>query len=367
MINIKGKYTEARIFTDNCESEAQKQILDVCNHSIFENVPIRIMPDCHSGAGCVIGFSAPLKDKVIPNIVGVDIGCTVSGYLIDKKKSEIDFEKLDKVIRENIPSGFSGRSEVHPLAEELKVEIERVCTDVLKTDFNSHLLKLGSLGGGNHYIELGDSKEGVYLFIHSGSRNFGNILAKHYMRLATSHENHLIKSLCYLEGSEAQDYLRDMRVAQKYAQLNHKIMKEVILDKMGWVSKKEIISIHNYISDEGMIRKGAVSAEANETLLIPMNMRDGTLLCIGKGNKDYNCTAPHGAGRIMSRSKAKELLNMEDYKESMKGIYTTSVQDSTKDEAPMAYKPMKEIIQAIGETVDLVEIIKPLYNFKSSD
>ena len=402
-----------KIFTENIEQEAIDQINTLLDQPAFADCKVRIMPDVHAGAGCVIGFTANLGDKVIPNIVGVDIGCgmwTIElGYFDDDfnlhNVTEIDYEKLDAAIRKHIPCGRN----VH---EGRKVRFDRIqdlrCYRDLK-DTKRFERSIGTLGGGNHFIEIDEGADGKkYLVIHTGSRNLGKQVADYYQKLAVelmqgkdelySKQERLIaeykaqgrrneieaaikelhrsfeakqldipKDLCYLTGKYREDYLHDMRICQDFAKINRKCLGLTILDEMGWTKISNFETIHNYIDDENMIRKGAISAKAGEKVLIPINMRDGCIVGIGKGNEDWNCSAPHGAGRIMSRSKAREVVSLDAFKEAMDGIFTTSVGADTIDEAPMVYKPMDEIIENINDTVEILEIIKPVYNFKASD
>lgn len=395
MIELSGKYNIAKVFTDNIEQTATSQIIELCNQEFIKDSKIRIMPDCHAGAGCTIGTTMTIEDKVVPNLVGVDIGC---GMLTVKlKDEEIDFQKLDEVIRRYVPSGQSVRQTYH--RNNSKIDLQELrCKSKLNID--RAMKSLGSAGGGNHFIECNiDSKSNLYLVIHSGSRYLGKQVAEYYQDLAfkTLSENTLDKNklieklksegksnliqkeltkikplkinrqLAYLEGSNFNDYLHDMNIVQKYANINRETMAEEILKHTGLVKDSSFSTIHNYIDLDNMIlRKGAISSQKGETMLIPMNMRDGSLLCIGKGNEDWNYSAPHGAGRILSRSKAKEKITLNEFKDSMNGIWTSSVCESTIDESPMTYKPMQEIIDNIGDTVEIIDILKPLYNFKSS-
>lgn len=393
-----------KIFTENIEEEALDQINTLIKQEAFKDCKVRIMPDVHAGKGCVIGFTADLGDKVIPNIVGVDIGCGMK--TIQLGKVELDLEKLDKVIRKNIPSGrnvHEGRLNRFDKLQEL------YCYRILR-DTKRIERSIGTLGGGNHFIEVDvDSEGNKYLIIHTGSRNLGNQVAKYYQNLAIElmqgkgdiyeKEKMLIaeykeqgkrkeiknalkklhkefkpnplnipEDLCYLTGKYRQQYLHDMRICQEYADLNRKTIASLILDSYGISSINEFSTIHNYIDhDSNIVRKGAISAKKGELLLIPINMRDGCILGVGKGNKDWNESAPHGAGRLMSRSKAKKTLSLDEFKESMSGVYTTSVGLPTIDEAPMAYKPIEEIVDNITDTVEVLEIIKPIYNFKSNE
>lgn len=402
---------DLKIFTNNIEEEAIKQIDELLEQEAFKDSKIRIMPDVHAGKGCVIGFTGNLGDKVIPNIVGVDIGCGM--LCVELGNIDLDLEKLDNIIRQYVPSGF----EVH---NERKVRFDKLqelkCYRELK-DTKRLERSIGTLGGGNHFIEVDvDDDNNKYLVIHTGSRNLGKQVADYYQELANQlcnynigeykekqqelintykeqgrkqeiqnalielkkeyevNKNKIPKDLAYLEGQYREDYLHDMRICQEFACLNRITIAKTILchlwDYMEVDSTQfnDFETIHNYISfEDNIVRKGAISAKKGERLLIPMNMRDGCIIGIGKGNDDWNQSAPHGAGRIMSRMKAKETFNIDEYKESMNGIYTTSVNEETLDEAPMVYKPMQEIIDCIGDTVDIIKIIKPIYNFKASE
>lgn len=411
---------DLKIFTDNIEQEAIDQINTLLEQPAFADCKVRIMPDVHAGAGCVIGFTADLGDKVIPNIVGVDIGCgmfTVELGRIDtgingktdssivNYVTDIDYEKLDNVIRTCIPSGRNVHEEINYIFPELK---NLRCYNKLK---NIDWLErsMGTLGGGNHFIEIDEGFEGrKYLVIHTGSRNLGKQVADYYQNLAVElmigrdklayerdrliaeykdqgrsseiqdaikelrntwrkKTNDIPKELCYLTGKYRDDYIYDMKICQRFAKQNRLMIALKIMLSMGWYSIDLFETVHNYIDESNMIRKGAISAKKGEKVLIPINMRDGSLLCVGKGNEDWNCSAPHGAGRIMSRSKARESISMESFRESMTGIYTTSVCESTIDESPMAYKPMDEIINNIKDTVDILDVLKPVYNFKAGE
>ena len=395
--------SDLKIFTENIEPEALNQIYTLIKQPAFADCKVRIMPDVHAGAGCVIGFTADLGDKVIPNIVGVDIGCGM--LTVELGNIEIDFTALDSAIRKRIPSG----RDVHdgrcvPFDELQKLHCFRELKDTKRLERS-----IGTLGGGNHFIEIDTDSEGVkYLIIHSGSRNLGKQVAEYYQNLAVeimqgkdelhTMEEKLIadykaqgrkseiqkaitelrrkfnpnplgipKELCYLTGKHREDYLHDMEICQRFAVLNRNAMASILIDEMGWHSLGAFETIHNYIEfGSNMVRKGAISAKAGEKLLIPINMRDGCIIGIGKGNEDWNCSAPHGAGRIMSRSKAKEIVSLEEFEESMRGIYTTSVGRSTIDESPMVYKSIEEIVANIQDTVEIEKIIKPIYNFKAS-
>lgn len=401
-------FCDLKIFTNNIEQEALNQINELLDQEAFKNSKIRIMPDVHAGKGCVIGFTGNLGDKVIPNIVGVDIGCGM--LCVELGNIDIDLEKLDIIIHNHIPSGFNVHSNTKYDFNELK---ELYCYDLLNN--KEHIRKsLGTLGGGNHFIEVDvDEQNNKYLIIHTGSRNLGKQVADIYQKEAIhqcsyyyemqaekqftinmfktehrekeiekelikisqkySNKTKLPKDLCYLEGELREKYLHDMKICQEFATLNRKIIaEEIITNIFGLLFDLNCFyhfeTIHNYISfEDNIVRKGAISAKKGERVLIPMNMRDGCIIAVGKGNEDWNNSAPHGAGRIMSRSKAKEILNLENYKNEMKDIYTTSVNYNTIDEAPEAYKPMQEIINCIKDTVEIEKIIKPIYNFKASE
>jgi RNA-splicing ligase RtcB len=405
MLEVKGKYNTAKVFTDNIEIEAIEQLKELCRQPFVEGCKVRIMPDTHKGASCVIGFTADLGDKVIPNIVGVDIGCGM--LTINLGKIEIDLEKLDNIIHEYIPSGMNvHQGRVVRFSELQNLKCYRSLKNTKRIERS-----IGTLGGGNHFIEINESAEGdKYLVIHSGSRNLGLQVANIYQNLAIdlcsgkgdyfikrdkiiseykadgrrkeiqkalkeldALYNELMpsypKGLCFLSGDYRNDYLHDMNICQEYAVLNRNTMATIILKKLlgkGFEEFESFSTTHNYINfKDNIIRKGSISAYEGEKVLIPLNMRDGSIIAIGKGNPDWNYSAPHGAGRIMSRTKAKEKVNLEEFKSSMKGIFTTSVTEATLDEAPMVYKPKEEILQNISETVDVIEIIKPIYNFKA--
>lgn len=400
MIEIKGKYNTASIYTDSIEDEAYKQVLNLMNQKFAEGSKFAIMPDCHAGAGCVIGLTMKIVDKVVPNLVGVDIGCGMLVLKIDKS-FVFDMKKVDRIWHEDIPSGMNHRSTKHRFADRAKIEdiLAPINVDKLK-------LSVGTLGGGNHFGEIDVDDEGnYYIVIHSGSRHLGIEVCKHYQRLAIKYHKDKKKpdisvieqlkkegrqseieavlkaskqsqpsipdELAYLEGQHLEDYLHDMKIAQEYAIWNREAMMEVLLCGLG-IGKDKILdkfcTIHNYIDIENRIlRKGSISLQKDETAIIPMNMRDGSLIVRGKGNPEWNFSGPHGAGRLMSRSKAKESLNIDDFKKSMAGIYTTCVDKATIDESPMAYKPMDEIIRNIDATAEIVKTIKPIYNFKAAE
>ena len=399
MFEIKGKINTAICYAKVVEDEAIEQIRRMCDYDFTENSKIRIMPDVHAGKGCTIGTTMTVTDKAVPNIVGVDIGCGM--YTVNLGKDEIDLEKLDEAAH-FVPSGMNiweGRQEKFDL-QELR------CYRSLK---NTKWLErsLGTLGGGNHFIEVDKASDGThYLVIHTGSRNLGKQVADIYQQLAidlnkgketyfqqrediirtykeegrrkdiqkalesiswNQRETTMPEDLCYLYGQFFDDYLHDVEICQRFARRNREKIAEVLLARTGMTGGEAFHTIHNYIdTDEMILRKGAIAAHAGEKVLIPINMRDGSVLAIGKGNPEWNYSAPHGAGRIMSRTKAKNELDMEAYRKSMEGIYTTSVNEKTLDEAPMAYKSLEDIIDVIEESVDIIEIMKPIYNFKAN-
>jgi len=373
MITMKGKYNTANIMIDEIDSTTREQIQGFLNCPSFAKGYIAIMPDCHAGKGAVIGFTMPLGEYVIPNIIGVDIGC---GMLMGKFNTDkLDCEALDDYIHKLIPHGFHINSDISGrVSVDLNRKVRDVCKDI-EIDADKALRAVGSLGGGNHFIEAGFSKDnGLCITIHSGSRNFGLQVANHYQKKAKEglelyHLKGQYSGLEFLPTSTApaQAYLDAMRTAQLFASENRRTILSHIAEFLGLRLKlfTTIESVHNFIGDDNIIRKGATSARLGENVIIPFNMRDGIALCVGKGSAKYNYSAPHGAGRIMSRSKAKEVLNVEEYKEQMKDVYTTCATKNTIDEAPGAYKDMNIILDNISETVDVIDMIKPVYNFKA--
>lgn len=355
MFELNGKYAAAKVFTDVVDNESISQVINLLNQPYAEGSQIRMMPDIHAGAGCTIGTTMTITDKICPNLVGVDLGCGMHTVQIAEK--EIDCEALDKIIREKIPSGFDIRSEPHKIIEDL------CCVKHINLDraYNS----IGTLGGGNHFVEANrDDNGNLYIVVHSGSRHLGLEIANYYQEAGYN----ALTKYAYVEGELLQQYLHDMEIAQRFAFWNRKTMIDEIVSGLGLTVVDEFVTVHNYIDIQNKIlRKGAVSAQKGEKLLIPINMRDGSLICTGKGNPDWNYSAPHGAGRLMSRSQAKETFTVEEYQKQMNGIYTTSVNQSTLDECPMAYKHIDDIINNIGDTVEINTIIKPIYNFKASD
>lgn len=403
MKEINGKYNSAKVFTDVVEDSAIAQIKELCDQEFVQNEKIRIMPDAHAGAGCVIGTTMTITDKIVPNLVGVDIGCGMETVKI--KGKHIELMQLDKLIYRAIPSGFDIRDTAHRYADQIDLT-ELKCRHYVNLDRAEK--SLGTLGGGNHFIEADKGDDGsVYIVVHSGSRHLGVEVAKYYQEMGykqlvseyvtnKDEENKLIeelkaqgrqqdiqneiaklrsgkivpvpKHLAYVSGELFKDYIHDMRIVQSFAELNRKALMDEILKGMGLKAEEQFTTIHNYIDTENMIlRKGSVSAQSGEKLIIPINMRDGSLLCKGKGNPDWNYSAPHGAGRLMSRSAARESFTVSEFKKQMKGIYSTSVCSGTLDECPMAYKGMDDIVNNIGDTAEIISIIKPIYNFKAKD
>lgn len=400
LIRIKGQCNEAIVFTDELEATAEAQIKDLCDQGFAAGAKIRIMPDVHAGAGCTIGTTMTLEDKAVPNLVGVDIGCGMETTELAER--EIDFEKLDLAIRTLIPSGFAIRTQPHPRGQAFPLENLR-CKDEARLSIRREKRALGTLGGGNHFIEVDRADDGrLFLVIHSGSRHLGKEVAAYYQQEAWRQLNgrgremrqelisrlkaedrrkeiqpalraldkqistHVPEALAYCEGRLFDDYIHDMKLVQEFAVQNRQLMTDLLLEAMDFRAVGQFTTIHNYIDTEEMIlRKGAVSAKAGEMLLIPLNMRDGALICRGKGNPEWNFSAPHGAGRVCSRNEARRIFSLEDYKDEMRGIFTTSVSLDTLDECPMAYKPSSDIEAFITETAEIVERIRPVYNFKA--
>ena len=400
MIQIKGKYNEAKIFTDIVDSTSIAQVQELCNQEFTAGSRIRLMPDIHAGAGCTIGTTMTIADKVVPNLVGVDIGCGMETTRI--REDHIELQKLDKLIYEKIPSGFSIRDKAHRYLSQIDLG-ELYCiqhVDRLRAEKS-----IGTLGGGNHFIEVDKDDAGnLYLVVHSGSRHLGVEVASYYQEAGYKilnrtddasiealiaqmkaegrgkeiqkelkkrknlKQTNIPKALAYVSGELFDQYIHDMKIVQQFAMLNRQAMVDEIVKGMKLHVEEQFTTIHNYIDTENMIlRKGAVSAKAGEQLLIPINMRDGSLLCVGKGNEDWNCSAPHGAGRLMSRAMAKQSSTVSAFKKQMAEIYTTSVSKATLDECPMAYKGMEDILGNIGPTAEVTKIIRPIYNFKAGD
>lgn len=398
MIELSGKYNSAKVFTDIIEPDAISQIITLCSQEISKDSKIRIMPDVHAGTGCTIGTSMTIKDKAVPNMVGVDIGCGMETVRI--KEKHIELQKLDKLIYEKIPSGFGIRTKAHRYAEKIQIE-NLYCVEHINLEKAEN--SIGTLGGGNHFIEADKSSDGsIYIVIHSGSRHLGVEVAKYYQneayrrlnktaqsdideliarlkaegktkniqqeikKLTNTKTTSIPKHLAYTEGELFEQYIHDMKIVQEFALINRQAMMNEIIKGMKLHITEQFSTIHNYIDTDNMIlRKGAVSAQKGEKLIIPINMHDGSLICTGKGNPDWNFSAPHGAGRLMSRSQAKQSFTVSEYKKQMNGIYSTSINSSTLDECPMAYKDINDILDNISDTVDVNDIIKPIYNFKA--
>ncbi|MEE0680892.1 MAG: RtcB family protein [Candidatus Gastranaerophilaceae bacterium] len=398
MIEIKGRYNSAKIFTDVIDESSIAQIVQLCNQEFASGSSIRMMPDVHAGASCTIGTTMTITDKVIPNLVGVDIGCGMETAKLKEKR--IDLTKLDKLIYSAIPSGFSIRKKPHRFAREIDLTALR-CYKAVDTRRGD--LSIGTLGGGNHFIEAGKAEDGtIYLVVHSGSRHLGLEVAKYYQEQAyhqcngtdkesidaaiaqlkaqgrekeiqktiksirSAKRTDIPKAFCYAKGWLFEDYIHDMRLMQQYAALNRQAIMDEMIRGMGLHVNEQFSTIHNYIDTDAMIlRKGAVSAMTGQKLIIPINMRDGSLVCVGKGNADWNFSAPHGAGRLMSRSAARQSFTLTQFKAKMEGVYSTSVSRDTIDECPMAYKAMDDIVSNIGPTAEIISVLRPIYNFKS--
>ena len=400
MIEIRGKYNQAKIFTDVVDSASIAQVQELCNQEFTVQSRIRLMPDIHAGKGCTIGTTMTIADKVVPNLVGVDIGCGMETVRI--RESRMELEKLDKLIYSRIPSGFSIREKAHRYLDKIDLS-QLYCAghvDLLRAEKS-----IGTLGGGNHFIEVDKDDEGnLYIVVHSGSRHLGVEVASYYQdqgyrvlnrtdeasvkafveqlkaqgrekeiskelkKLKNTKRTSVPRELAYVQGELFEQYVHDMKLVQQFAMLNRQAMMDEILKGMKLHVEEQFTTIHNYIDTDHMIlRKGAVSAQAGEKLLIPINMRDGSLICVGKGNADWNFSAPHGAGRLMSRAQAKQSFTVSEFKKQMAQIYTTSVNKTTLDECPMAYKGMDAILDNIGPTAEVVKIIRPIYNFKAGE
>lgn len=409
MKEINGKYATAKVFTDNAEKEALEQVKEMVNHELTKGTQVRLMPDIHKGKGSTIGTTIKLPEdfsewKVSPNIVGIDVGCGVMMYKL--KEDDIDLEQLDEIVNKVVPAGFNVHSEAqnYDYTEDL---INKLTFSIKGNKADRIHSSLGTLGGGNHFIELGEDEDGNYwLSVHSGSRGLGVQVATHHQDVAINkmednqidiesvinklkeqgrHSEiqstitkikdsivpltHKEKTLATLEGEDLLNYVKDMELAQKFASKSRETMLNLIVESMGLTVVDQFDSVHNFIEhnnlSNGIVRKGATSAKEGERLVIPLNMRDGSIIARGKGNADWNNSAPHGAGRLMSRTKAKEAITLEDFKKEMKGVHSSSVTESTLDEAPGAYKPAKEILDYIKPTVDVLHVVKPVYNFKS--
>ena len=403
MIEIQGKHNTALCYCADLEKTAAGQIRAVCDQPAFADSRVRIMPDVHAGLGCTIGTTMTITDKVVPGLVGVDIGCGMETVCL--VNADLDLAKLDELIHQKIPCGREIRPLPHPFGEEIELEQLHCAKHV---NLNRAYRSIGTLGGGNHFIEVDEATDGTkYLIIHTGSRNLGKQVAEIYQRLAIDlhagkeeyfqkrdeiirtnkeqgrrkeiqaalkeiawekKESTMPDDLCYLYGNYFEDYLHDVEICQQFARRNREMIAEILLARTGMEGTDAFHTIHNYIdTDEMILRKGAIAAHEGERVLIPINMRDGSVLAIGKGNPEWNFSAPHGAGRIMSRTKAKESLSLDEYQKTMAGVYTTSVNEATLDEAPMAYKRLEDIIDVIRESVDVIDVMKPIYNFKASE
>ncbi len=400
MIEVNGKFNTAKIYTDVVDEASIAQVITLCNQEFTTGSRIRLMPDIHAGAGCTIGTTMTITDKVVPNLVGVDIGCGME--TIRLRETHIELQKLDKLIYEKIPSGFNIRDKAHRYVDQ--IDLSGLCcakhVDLLRAEKS-----VGTLGGGNHFIEVDRDEEGnLYVVVHSGSRHLGKEVASYYQeegykvlngtdeasaqrliaemkaagrqkeiqkelkRLKNLKQTSIPRALAYVSGPLFDQYIHDMKLVQQFARLNRKAIMDEIVKGMKLHVAEQFTTIHNYIDTDAMIlRKGAVSAKLGEQILIPINMRDGSLICIGKGNEDWNCSAPHGAGRLMSRAQAKQSFTVSEFKKQMLEVYTTSVNSSTLDECPMAYKNMDDIVENIGPTADIVKVIKPVYNFKAGE
>lgn len=392
MLTLKGKYNEAIVYTDNIDDNTIGQIITLCSQPFVKDSKIRIMPDTHGGKGCVIGTTMTIQDKIVPNLVGVDIGCGLYVVKLKLGKLKMSFDKLDKVIRERVPSG----SRTHDKAID-DFDLDGVIAPIHRGWASR---SIGTLGGGNHFIEVNQGSDGIYLVIHSGSRVLGKEIAEYHQEVAYKKldglrkelkvaatkakktgslkmandfmsDRELVKldyDLSYVTGSDLENYLNDMEIAQRFAARNRYVMAQIILKAMKW--DKAVISsfdcVHNYIDiNNHMLRKGATSAQLGEQIIVPLNMRDGSILATGKGNPDWNYSAPHGAGRMLSRSNAKAQISLESYQKAMKDVWTTSVSKKTIDEAPKAYKSARQLLADVKDTMEIQEIIKPLYNFKA--
>ncbi len=401
MIEIKGKYNTAVCYTPAVEAAAEEQIRAVCDQEAFKDSKIRIMPDVHAGVGCTIGTTMTITDKIVPGMVGVDIGCGMETVRLAER--DIDLAALDALIYSDVPAGREVRQTIHPLNDEIDLRELRCAR---KVNLDRARRSIGSLGGGNHFIEVDRGENGrLFLVVHSGSRYLGTQVCGYYqeegikaLRGASRRQIDALiremkeqgraseiddtlrrlrqsagpvdvpRELAWVEGELFDDYIHDMRIVQRFAVLNRKAMTDVILNGLGLTRVEEFTTIHNYIDTDTMIlRKGSVSAKAGEKLLIPINMRDGSLVCVGKGNEEWNCSAPHGAGRLMSRKSARDSLSLEEYRQQMQNVFSTCVNKSTLDESPMAYKPLEEIMEQIGPTAEILERIRPVYNFKASE
>lgn len=368
MKEIKGNYATAKIFTENLENYALSQIKMICDDRISENSSVRVMPDVHPGAVGPIGLTMTIHDRIIPHLLGIDVGCGISCAVLKEKR--LEFGKLDKLIKEKIPSGFAIRKKPHHLAEDFPLEL-LLCYEHIHVDKALH--SLGTLGGGNHFIEMDKAQDGtLYLTVHSGSRHLGKEVTEHYIKKAAA----LLKAqsmevpypMTFLEGDLMEQYIHDIHILQDYAALNRNIILQEILKGMKLKATEEFSSVHNYLEEENgqkILRKGAISAKKDEKVLIPVNMRDGILLGMGKGNKDWNFSAPHGSGRLIRRDQVKSRYTVSAFRKEMEGIYCSCIGPDTLDEAPFAYRSIDMILEQIKDTVEVTKLLKPVYNFKA--
>ena len=365
MKTVKGIYAEARIFTEDVEGYAEAQVKMICDNEVARGSRICLMPDIHPGKVGPIGLAMTVTDKVIPQLLGVDIGCGMTCVELNKEHAE--FQKLDRVIRENVPSGFAIRREQHHLAEGFPYGELRCARHIHRQKAER---SLGTLGGGNHFIELDRGTDGkLYLVVHTGSRHLGEEVAEYYTKLASASLKRrgleIPYYMSYLEGEDKRDYVEDVRIIQDYAEWNRQVIVQEILKGMKWKAVEQFSVAHNYLDDRGILRKGAISARKGEQLVIPIHMRDGVILGVGKGNPEWNESAPHGSGRRMKREEVKNQYTVSQFKKEMKGIYSTCVGTGTLDEAPFAYRSLEMILEQIQDTVKVTEVLKPVYNFKA--
>lgn len=375
MFSIRGKYNKAIIMAEGLDETTMRQLYSILNHPAFGNSHIAIMSDAHAGSGAVIGFTQTINGYVVPHVVGVDIGCGVEAFNLGQVT--IDFESLDEFVRENIPSGFHVRGEPVPIPKQLEENIERICAKIDKADEVRAWASVGTLGGGNHFIEVDQAPDDTaWLVIHSGSRKFGLDIANYHQNKAKDLMKQMFigdayKKLEFLPmDNGGQEYLEDMEVAQKYAELNRRTMARLLVEDyfgLDMTETERIKSVHNYIDlQDKIIRKGAIAAHKDEKVVIPLNMRDGTIVGTGLGSEKWNYSAPHGAGRVMSRRRAKEDCSLKEFQEVMGDVWSSCICEKTLDESPMAYKNMELITSTVEETVEIDFIMKPIYNFKAT-
>lgn len=363
-LEFSGKYGNAIVYAESVEATAAEQIAQMLDQPFAEGADVRIMPDVHAGAGCVIGFTAKLTDKVVPNLIGVDIGCGVLSTKIPTKLPPM--EVVDDFFKQNVPTGFNKRNDslFERYCTRIAPEVKAIC-ETTGQDYDNVRHSIGTLGGGNHFAEIDSFKKSNWFTVHTGSRNFGLKIATYFQKIAEVAHPECPKGLAYLEGDAMREYLSAMSIAQKYARANRAAICDIMAEGLDSPFVMSIESVHNYIDiDRGYIRKGAISAYAGEAVVIPLNMRDGVIFGTGKGNKQWNYSAPHGAGRVLSRGKAKAELSLEEFTKSMEGIYSTSVSRNTLDESPMVYKNADTIIGAVSDTVDVQFVALPIWNAK---